>query len=293
MRIPGTSTKVVKGVPLQLARGSAANLVAIVTLPLVRGSAFQGREGFFRQLSLLSLSLLAAMPCGCSSLPQLTRPSTDSYSNAKPAESPMSQLGVALPAMKPGEDRELKIIAAEQMVEHGYWNEAVELYLDAEAVAPKKPKLDKQLAPALAAAGRYSESLQRYRAQIQEDPKNAELLNNFAFTLQESGDLLGAETEFRKALSIDSSFENAAVNLGLLLARQRRYEEAFRVLEPAIGEAAAHHNLGVIAIDSGDETTARLQFSQASSLPGASQKSREFLIALAQADACETTTVRN
>lgn len=263
-----------------------------VTLPLAGWSASHGRGGLARR-TLLSLSLLVAIPCGCSSLPQLKRPSTDSYSDAKPAESPMSQLGVALPAMKPGDDRELKIIAAEQMAEHGYWNEAVDLYLDAEAMAPKKPKLDKQLAPALAAAERYSESLQRYRVLIEKDPKNAKLLNNFAFTLQESGDLLGAETEFRKALSIDSSFENAAVNLGLLLARQHRYDEAFQVLEPAIGEAAAYHNLGVIAIDSGDETTARLQFTKASSVPGAPQKSREFLIALAQTDASEMAAARN
>ncbi len=90
---------------------------------------------------------------------------------------------------------------------------------------------------------------------MQDDPKNVELINNYAFTLQESGDLSGAEAEFRKALSVDSSFENAAVNLGLLLARQQRDDEALEILSPAIGEAAAHHNLGVVAIDSGDGST--------------------------------------
>ncbi len=75
----------------------------------------------------------------------------------------MSQLGVALPALKPGDDRELKLIAAEQMAQHGYWREAIDLYLEAESMAPKKPRLNMQLAPALAAVGRYPESLRRYR----------------------------------------------------------------------------------------------------------------------------------
>jgi Flp pilus assembly protein TadD len=238
------------------------------------------RTGKLSLFALLFLSLTSVI--GCSSVPQLKRSTTESRSSAKPAESPMSQLGVALPAMKPGDDRELKLIAAEQMAEHGYWNEAVELYLEAESMAPKKPKLNKQLAPAFAATGRFPESLQRYRALIQDEPKNAKIINNYAFTLQESGDVSGAEAEFRKALSIDAKFENAAVNLGLLLARQRRYDEALQVLTPAIGEAAAHHNVGVVAIDCGDEPTARLHFGAASSLPGAPKESREFLVALAR-----------
>ena len=169
----------------------------------------------------------------------------------------MSQLGVALPAMKPGDDRELKIIAADQMAKHGYWSEAVDLYLQAESMAPKKPKLDAQLAPALAGAGQFPESIQRYRRLINKDPKNVALVSNLAYTQMESGDPVSAEAEFRRALTIDPHYENAAVNLGLMLARQRRYDEALAVLVPSIGESAAHHNLGIIAIDCGDESAAR------------------------------------
>ncbi len=228
--------------------------------------------------------LLIVYACGCSALPQIKRPSAESKPTKLSGNSPMSQLGVALPAMKPGDDRELKIIAAEQMTQHGYWIEAIDLYLEAESMAPKKPKLNAQLAPALAVAGRYPESLQRYRALIGDNPKDAKLINNFAFTLQESGDLIAAEAEFRKALSIDPDFENAAVNLGLMLARQQRYDEAFPILRPAIGESAAHHNLGVIAIECGDDETAKLQFCTANSLPEVSKLSQEFLIAMSQDD---------
>ncbi len=226
--------------------------------------------------SLLIVVLLG----GCSALPQFKRSNNVSKSTATSTESPMSQLGVALPEMKPGDDRKLKIIAADQMAQHGYWSEAVELYLQAESMAPDKPKLDAELAPALAGAGQYAESIQRYRRLVSRDTKNAALVSNLAFTLMESGDLTAAESEFRHALSIDPSYENAAVNLGLLLARQRRYDEALACLIPAVGEAAAHHNVGVIAIDGGDEATAKQAFARAVALPGAPKASQDFLAAL-------------
>ena len=77
-------------------------------------------------------------------------------------------------------------------------------------------------------------------------------------------------------LSLDPQLENAAVNLGLPLARQRRYDEAFEILTPAIGVAAAHHNLGVIAVDLGDETTAHQQFTLAASCENVPEATQGF-----------------
>ena len=228
--------------------------------------------------------LLIVLASGCSALPQIMRPSAESKPPKASSDSPMSQLGVALPAMKPGDDRELKIIAGDQMTKHGYWSEAVDLYLQAESMAPKKPKLDAQLAPALAGAGQFPESIQRYRRLIKEDPKNAALVSNLAFTIMESGDQVSAEAEFRHALTIDPQYENAAVNLGLMLARQLRYQESLALLIPTIGEAAAHHNLGVIAIDCGDEATALQEFSLAASLPSAPKTTQNFLVALGKSN---------
>ncbi len=110
-------------------------------------------------------------------------------------------------------------------------------------MAPNKPKLDAPISPCLGWCRQHNESIQRYRRLQEANPKDAVLLNNLAFTLMESGDLATAETEFRKALTIEPKNENAAVNLGLLLARQKRYLEALAILTPAVGPAAAHHNL--------------------------------------------------
>lgn len=228
----------------------------------------------------LLLLLVVVSSCGCSSLPQLKRASVESKPPKASGDSPMSQLGTALPTMKPGDERELKIITADQMTKHGYWDEAVDLYLQAESMAPKKPKLDAQLAPALAGAGRFSESIQRYRRLIKADPKNAALVSNLAFTILESGDQVAAEAEYRQALNIDPQCENAAINLGLLLARQKRSQEALALFIPVVGESAAHHNLGVVAVELGDEATARQEFALAASLPSTPKITQDFIATL-------------
>jgi Flp pilus assembly protein TadD len=224
--------------------------------------------------------ILVVTSFGCTSLSPRKIWHRDKPVENQPQPSPVSQLGVALPAMKPGDERELNLIAASEMAKNGYWKEAVKLYKDAEVMAPKKPKLDAVLAPALAGAGEYQESLLRYRRMVEADPENAELTNNFAWTLMTSGDTISAETEFRRALVMDPKYEHAAVNLGLMLARQNRDDEAFAVLSESIGDIAAHHNLGVVAIDMGNEPLAKHHFALSTQSAQAPQASRDFLAAL-------------
>ena len=229
---------------------------------------------------LLLAAAIAVSFSGCSLLQRPTSSSTDVPIQASSTEQPMSQLGTALPAMKPGDERELKLIAAEQMTENGYSEEAIELYLQAESMAPRKQPLDMQLAPLLAGVGEYPESIQRYQRLLKSDPKNADLINNYAYTIMESGDVKAAEIEFRRAIKINPSLENAATNLGMMLGRQQRYGEALEILIPVIGESAAHHNIGVVAIESGDDVAAIEHFTKAVSLPNSSKLTHEFLAKL-------------
>lgn len=57
-----------------------------------------------------------------------------------------------------------------------------------------------QLAPLLAGVGKYAESIQRYQRLMKRVPKNADLVNNYAYTMMESGDVKAAEIEFRRAI---------------------------------------------------------------------------------------------
>ncbi len=231
----------------------------------------------------LSLAVaLMFLLCGCSTFKNPSLSSNSLSGQANQLELPIAQLGSALPAMKPGDERALKLIAADQMVENGYSAEAVELYREAESLSPRKAKLDLQLAAALASAGSYDESLARYERLLKRDKKNVSIINNYAYTLMESGNVAKAEAEFRRAIAIEPRFENAATNLGMLLAQQKRYGEALEVLVPVVGESAANHNLGVAAVEVGDEASAIRYFSKATSLPGSSKLSHEFLRSLSK-----------
>ena len=61
------------------------------------------------------VTLAVMLVSGCSTLPQVKRSASSEEKDAKTSAATISQLGVALPAMKPGDERELKIIAADQM----------------------------------------------------------------------------------------------------------------------------------------------------------------------------------
>jgi len=230
----------------------------------------------------LFTAVIALLLSGCSII-KTHRPVTPTANllvEASSSEQTMTQLGAALPAMKPGDERELKLIAAKQLTENGFLAEAIELYSEAEAMTPRKRPLDLQMAPLLADAGRYSESIKRYQRLMKRDAKNADLVNNYAYTLMESGDAKAAEVEFRRAMAIDPNLENAATNLGMMLARQQRYDEALVVLSPRIGESAANHNIGVVAVESGDEVAAIRHFEKAASLSSSSKLTHEFLAKL-------------
>jgi tetratricopeptide (TPR) repeat protein len=224
--------------------------------------------------------LLIASTTGCSSIQSMKRLAKESKPRSEASGSPMSQLGVALPAMKPSDERELKIIAADELSKKGYWNEAVELYLEAETMKPTKKRLDAQLAAAFAGAGRFRESVERYERLIDESPKQVSNYNNLGVTLMESGDLIAAEKRLRQGLAINKSDERLAINLGLVVARQKRYEEAAELMIPFIGAGAAYHNVGIIAVDLDDEVSARSFFQAAASSGDAPKQTSNFVASL-------------
>ncbi len=115
---------------------------------------------------------------------------------------------------------------------NGYWEEAVKQFRIAEELSPDQPKLDAELAPALAATRQYAESLGQYRRLLKATSKDEELRSNYAWTLMESGDLSAAEAEYRDVLRKSPDHQRSQINLGIVLAKQQRYPEAPAHLKP-------------------------------------------------------------
>lgn len=111
--------------------------------------------------------------------------------------------------------------------------------------------------------GQPRQAIASFGAALQSRPDNPALYNNLALAQAMAGDLRGSEASLRRALALDPEHRLAANNLGLLLARQGRDEEAFQVFARSQGVAKAHNNMGVILAWQGHTIQAREQFRMA------------------------------
>jgi len=178
------------------------------------------------------------------------------------------------------EQRKLCITTAEQLAKSQHWSECVKLYEKAEGMDKHSPPLDRELAPALAANGQYTESIQRYQRLIAKSPKDDELEVNLAWTLMESGNKQLAEEHLRKVIARHPNHQAAVVNLATLQATNGRTADAFETYRSVLGDAASHHNIGVILLEMGQEEMAKQAFANAAQFSEAPQASKQFLSAL-------------
>jgi Flp pilus assembly protein TadD len=89
---------------------------------------------------------------------------------------------------------------------------------------------------ALAAQRRrdYGAAIQLYERTLQEDPDNAEALNNLGTVYQASGDLGRAREAFRRAISVQPGYAAAWSNLGVALGGMNEVSQAQAALAEAI-----------------------------------------------------------
>jgi tetratricopeptide (TPR) repeat protein len=108
------------------------------------------------------------------------------------------------------------------------------------------------------------------------------LQNNLAVLLEVSGDVQGAETLLRSALAEDAALPQVSKNLGDILYRNGRYDEAAEAYEraaklnPELGDDL-YFKLGNIAYKRRDHIRARESWAQATSLNPGHQLARANL----------------
>ncbi|HZI76065.1 MAG TPA: tetratricopeptide repeat protein, partial [Gemmatimonadales bacterium] len=113
-------------------------------------------------------------------------------------------------------------------------------------------------------------------------PNNPVLQNNLAVLLEVTGDVQGAETLLRAALSEDAALPQVSKNLGDILYRNGRYDEAAEAYEraaklnPELGDDL-YFKLGNIAYKRRDHARARASWAQATSLNPGHQLARANL----------------
>lgn len=79
---------------------------------------------------------------------------------------------------------------------------------------------------------------------LQHDPDNADIFCDIAYSLYQQGEMAAAEANFRQALVLEPNHRRAQNQLGLVLARTNRHEEALSQFQKAgCTPSEAHSNL--------------------------------------------------
>lgn len=135
---------------------------------------------------------------------------------------------------------------------------------------------------ATACQGDIAAALEIAAKGIEAHPQSATLRNNYAVLMELSGELANAETMLRAALAEDPTLAQVSKNLGDLLYRAGRYDEAFEAYEraaklsPELGEDL-YFKMGNIAFKRRDRDKARVCWRRVTDLNPGHQLARANL----------------
>lgn len=168
-------------------------------------------------------------------------------------------------------------LRGEALTALGRGREAAEPLTRAVALEPDSWRARSLLGMALQSQGRHQEAAEQYRAALgpqcsrrlavlpeeRRREVRAELANSLGVALVLAGDLPGGEVIFRKARERGLGTERVCNNLGLLLVRLGRAEEALEAFRAGGDEARALNNLGWALLLRGERGKARALFEKA------------------------------
>lgn len=121
--------------------------------------------------------------------------------------------------------------------------------------------------------GRFGQAEQEYARAIEESP-TADVLNDYGYFLYSQGRADKAEEWLNRAIHAAPGHKKATINLAMVAAAQGNYDRAFELFEPVVGKAAAHQNLGLLMLRSGQDRDALPHLEQAAALDPSLQTSR-------------------
>jgi Flp pilus assembly protein TadD len=127
-----------------------------------------------------------------------------------------------------------KAAFADQKLAAGDLKQAVDLYREAFAAAPKEASLAYKLAMALDQAGDPVNERAALEQAIQIDPGMAEAQNQLGYLASRAGETASAEEHFRLAVRASPGFAKAWVNLAATLYLESKLPEAKEAVERAL-----------------------------------------------------------
>jgi len=125
--------------------------------------------------------------------------------------------------------------------------------------------------------GRPDAALELYEQLVQRAPENPSVWNDMGLCYRNLGDLVEAERCLRRAVELDPMKDLYRNNLAYVLASLGYYRQAWEEFRRAVGPAAAHYNLALVAVEQGDRATAVKHATEALALEPKMEPARKLL----------------
>jgi len=203
------------------------------------------------RLHCLLVAGITALPSGCFVLPQTD---ATAYKGPAPAVTPQAFDALELPPEKAART----CLAAAQLLEQkGHEKEAVLEYQRAREKDPRLPGVAWRLAVLYDRQGDAERARGEYQAALQEQPRDPDLLNDVGCFHYHRGEGAEAEKYLRQALALSPDHKRAWGNLGKVLALEGKYEQSCEAFGHVVRPAQAAMNVGILLAKEGKVAEAR------------------------------------
>jgi Tfp pilus assembly protein PilF len=189
---------------------------------------------------------------------------------------------------------DVQIAIARSLENQGDTTHAIKNYLEVVKKDPNRADAYHRLAVLHDAKGDSESARQFYQIALKKDPKNPELCCDFGYSCYLQKNWKEAEPQLRRALALNADCARAHTNLGLLLARTGREDEALVEFGKAgCDEAAARTNLGFALTLAERWPEAKQQFELALKVDPQSKMAKDGLAAIRWRDGESKTQEAN
>jgi len=157
---------------------------------------------------------------------------------------------------------EIKFGVARMLERNGKLSEARKAYLEILSAQSHAPSLHR-LGVSAIRQNRLDEGLKHLAEAVAAGDASAELLGDYGYAQFLAGEMAAAEATLEKAVSLDPSKKRNVNNLAIVIGKQDRFSESFRLFRTAGSEADALANLAFIQSQSNELGKARENYSKA------------------------------
>jgi tetratricopeptide (TPR) repeat protein len=221
---------------------------------------------FIRHVWFGALVLLGGcvLPVGC----QVSRQQT--------AQAPAPR--ETAPPLNAKQQADLQVAFARSLEKNGAGDQAKAAYEDALKKDPQRADALDRLAVIHARQGQFEQAVALHKKALAIQPRNADFVCNLGYNYYLQQRWAEAEIQFRKAIELAPNHSRAHNNLGLVLARTVRSEQALAAFRRSgCSEADAHSNLAFALSLENSLKEAQEHFARARTLDPASELAEDGL----------------